>query len=194
MTEAYGVLPIATAVIPYSVWSEVDNLPDYFFQFIVDSAKQSFLSHRKLIPMISLMGQQPSGPSSPHPQLIQCSIDVSNMMASHIHKDALEEVLPSILQRFGAFCVVTAMETWTLLGEDAHADVYETYDSLADHPNAIEALSFILEGAEGHRTELYPIQRSGDEISLGENIASPDRFSAENRFANLLRPPPKGSN
>ncbi len=194
-----AAMPVISSPVSWAAIRNVEgDLSDYFFRHIVDSGKREFLDKGRLRPMISVIGHARSATARigrRRPQIYQHAIDISHMLATDDQREALGAVMPAFLTKVEGFCVVTATETWALIGPEVRT-VYDRFASIGHHPDSFEALSFALETADGTSMELYPILREGDDVQLGDNCAPSDEptFEAEGTFTNWLRAAPKGDN
>lgn len=190
-------IPVFSRKVPYSAWRDQEDIGKWFRDEMVELAKQHLVTEGDLRTMVNALGVEAKSSKKlgrAHPQLVQYAIDIHDVVGSHEERDVVEAVMPGILQEIQAFCVVTIMGAWAVIGHDI-TGWYETHDSLSEHPAAQEALTMIWEQAGETGTSCFPITREGDQIILGDNVAPREPgITAQGRFTNWLSAPPSGLN
>lgn len=178
-------------------WSSLGDDPvESIFEKIVALGRESFLDQGDLQPVAHVIGKGPPEAFAERDgaHVVHYTILLNDLMENADTKYVLGQIMSTFIRDVRGFCVVMCTEIWTLRGKSKTelAAVYERYGSLSEHPEAIEAISFIIETREGTRARIFPIERAEDgALSLASSIAPTGHGSSEGTFMNWLSDVPR---
>lgn len=149
-----------------------EQLLDLTREAFVEGARRNFLNDGEVVPVSFLLAQRDprTGCSLPEPSII--AIPLGHLMSD---KDAVREVQQRLCDEADALAHIFVSEGWmvTMDEDKPYEDPYE-HGALENHPQRVECVIVCLEHSEGHALWRMPIERDGDNATLGATVETTD--------------------